>query len=66
MIKMIKIEGFEMFGCPLVMVFLAHDIEDAKDLFYEKYPDTELGVFQGVVDKFGYEVSTTIVEVHQG
>ena len=55
-----------MFGCPLVMVFLAHDIEDAKDLFYEKYPDTELGVFQGVVDKFGYEVSTTIVEVHQG
>lgn len=66
MIKMIKIEGFEMFGCPLTMVFLAHDIEDAKDLFHEKYPNAELDIFQDVVDKFGYEVSTTLVEVHQG
>lgn len=66
MIKMIKVEGFEIFGCSLVMVFLAHDIEDAKTLFNEKYPNADSNTFQDVIDKSGYEVSTTLIEVHQG
>ena len=67
MIKMIKIEGegLEQFGCPIVMIFLAHDIEDAKDLFYAKYPATDSSMFQEIIDKFGYEVSTTLFEVYK-
>jgi hypothetical protein len=65
-LKMIKIEGFETFGCPFTIVFLAHDIKDAEVLFYEKHPNADSGLFQRVVDEFGYKISTTVFEVWIG
>ncbi len=63
---MIRVDGFEQFGCPFVIVFLANNIKECKTLFYKEYPTADPELFGKVVDKHGYQDVGYLVEVSIG
>ncbi len=60
---MIKVEGFEMWGCPFTIVFSTNDLVKAEQQFYENYPKAADDLFQRIIDKFGYEKNEDLFEI---